>query len=197
VTTGARADRDRRLARRSAFSVRRAAADVDGDHTRPSRAWSRLMTMRVPAIFLTMLTAAAACGGDPPPGRTYFERTIQPILTQSCAGNTSGCHRTNPDDPYQFAAGNLDVTSFEAIQKRRDTLVPFGSYPVPLLLVKAVGAGQLQMAYGDEFRDVMVPHAGGGIFQVGSEAYLTLLSWTENGATENGLRPPSPRARGR
>ena len=154
------------------------------------------MTMRVPAIFLTMLTAAAACGGDPPPGRTYFERTIQPILTQSCAGNTSGCHRTNPDDPYQFAAGNLDVTSFEAIQKRRDTLVPFGSYPVPLLLVKAVGPGQLQMAYGDEFKDLDVLHAGGGIMQPGSDAYLILLSWMENGATENGVRPPSPPRQG-
>jgi hypothetical protein len=151
------------------------------------------MSMRAQAtLVFAIASAAAACGGDPPPGRTYYERTIEPLLIASCSGNTSGCHSTNPDDPFDFAAGNLDVTSFEALQKRRDVLVPFGNYPVPLLLIKAVGAGQLQMAYGDEFRDVMVPHAGGGIFQVGSEAYLTLLSWTENGATENGLRPPSP-----
>lgn len=150
------------------------------------------MTMRVPALFLTVLSVAAACGGDPPPGRTYFDRTIQPILTQSCAGNTSGCHRTNPDDAYDFAAGNLDVTSFENIQKRRDLLRPFGPYQVPLLLVKSVGAGQLQVAYGDGFKDLDVLHAGGPIFQVGSDAYLTLLTWMENGATANGLPPPTP-----
>ncbi len=150
------------------------------------------MTMRVPALFLTVISAAAACGGDPPPGRTYFDRTIQPILTQSCAGNTSGCHRTNVDDPYDFAGGNLDVTSFENIQKRRDLLRPFGPYQVPLLLVKSVGAGQLQVAYGDSFKDLDVLHAGGPILQVGSDAYLTLLTWMENGATANGLPPPTP-----
>ena len=152
--------------------------------------------LRVSAFLVSTLTVVAAYGGDPPPGKTYFERTIQPILVQSCAGNTSGCHRTNPDDPYQFAAGNLDVTSFEAIQKRRDVLTQFGNYPAPLLLVKAVGPKQLQMSYGHEFRDLDVLHAGGGIMQVGSEAYLTLLTWTENGATENGLRPPSPPRQG-
>ncbi|MBK9032929.1 MAG: PD40 domain-containing protein [Myxococcales bacterium] len=148
--------------------------------------------MRAPAVLLATISVVAACGGDPPPGRTYYERTIEPILIQSCAGNTSGCHRTNTDDPFDFAAGNFDVSSFDNVQKRRDVLQPFGSYPVPLLLIKAVGPGQLQMAYGDEFRDVMVNHAGGNIFQVGSDAYLTLLTWTENGATENGLRPASP-----
>ena len=89
--------------------------------TRIEKAIAAVAEVGNPTIVAT-LTVVAACGGDPPPGKTYFERTIQPILVQSCAGNTSGCHRTSPDDPYQFAAGNLDVTSFEAIQKRRDVL---------------------------------------------------------------------------
>jgi len=67
--------------------------------------------------------AFAACD-DGPPGRTFYERNIEPILTQQCAGNTSGCHSINAGDPYAFAAGNLDVTSFENVQKRRDTLTP-------------------------------------------------------------------------
>lgn len=153
------------------------------------------MAMQVHARHIAVVLAvvgAAACGGDPPPGRTYYQRNIEPILVQSCAGNTSGCHRTNAEDPYDVAAGNFDVTSFENVQKRRDLLRPFGSYQVPLILVKAVGAGQLQMAYGDGFKDLDVLHAGGPILTVGSEAYLTLLSWTENGATANGLRAPTP-----
>ncbi len=145
----------------------------------------------------TMLLAAAvgllttACT-EPPPGRTYYERNIEPILVQSCAGNTSGCHRTAAGDPHQFAAGNFDVTSFANVQKRRDLLAPFGSYPVPLLLIKAVGARAIQFQYGGDFKDILVDHVGGNIIALGSDAYLTLLSWTANGATLNGLPPRTP-----
>lgn len=137
------------------------------------------------------LGSVVACS-DPPPRRTYYQRHIEPILINSCAGNTSGCHRTNPDDPFDHAGGNFDVTSFENVQKRRDLLRPFGAYPLPLLLVKAVGSAQLQLAYGDEFKAMQVNHVGGPNLIVGEDAYLTLLTWTENGATENGLPPPSP-----
>ncbi|HVV81546.1 MAG TPA: hypothetical protein VHE35_00660 [Kofleriaceae bacterium] len=135
--------------------------------------------------------ALAACT-EPPPGHTYYERNIQPILLQSCAGNTSGCHKTDPNDPYHFAAGNFDVTSFANVQKRRDLLQRFGSYPVPLLLIKAVGARNIQVEYGGGFDPMLVDHVGGNILALGSDAYLTLLSWTSNGATENGLPPPTP-----
>jgi hypothetical protein len=139
--------------------------------------------------------ALVACS-DPPPRRTYYQRHIEPILVNSCAGNTSGCHRTNPEDPFHFAAGNFDVTSFQNVQKRRDVLEPFGAYPLPLLLIKAVGSSQLELAYGDAFRDLHVNHVGGPNLLVGEEAYLTLLTWMENGATENGLPPPTPPQQG-
>ncbi len=139
----------------------------------------------------------AGCG-DSSPGRTYFERSIQPILTQRCATSTAGCHSTNIDDPFQFAAGNLDVTSFENVQKRRDTLAPFGAYPFPLLLIKAVGPG-LKMPYGTladgvtpRFITIDVQHSGGNLLDLGSDAFFTLQAWLDNGATENGLKPPSP-----
>ena len=147
---------------------------------------------------------------DSPAGRTYYERNIEPILQQKCAGNTSGCHSTNTDDPYQFAAGNFDVTSFDNVQKRRDVLTRFGPYPAPLLLIKAIAPevpdplkpSRLQFQYGLDpadptgntpaFRDIEVLHAGGAILQLNSDAYLTLQTWLENGATENGLKPPTP-----
>lgn len=133
----------------------------------------------------------AACT-EPPPRRTYYDRYIEPILLNSCAGNTSGCHRANPDDPFQHAGGNFDVTSFENVQKRRDVLEPFGSYALPLLLVKATNSAGLEVAYGDRFEPLRVGHVGGANLVVGEDAYLTLLTWTENGATENGLPPPTP-----
>jgi len=139
---------------------------------------------------------AAGCG-DSPPGRTFYQRNIEPILTQKCAGNTSGCHSTNADDPYRFAAGNFDVTSFENVQKRRDVLAPFGAYPYPLLLIKAVPAGALKLYYGekpgtDKFLPIDVQHSGGPVLDINSDAFFTLQNWLENGATENGLKPATP-----
>lgn len=162
------------------------------------------MEMRWATLLVASLCATTACS-DPPPGRTYFERNILPILEQKCVGNTSGCHSTNEADPFDFAAGNLDVTSFENIEKRRDTLSPFGAYPYPLLLIKAVGPGKLKFQYGNvpgsqpampRFLTIDVQHSGGAILDTGSDAYLTLQTWLENGATENGLKPPTPAREG-
>ncbi len=150
----------------------------------------------LPALGWVCLGLGFVACDDPPPGRTFYERNIQPILTQSCAGNTSGCHRADPDDPFQFAAGNFDVTSFENVQKRRDLLEPVGPYQVPPVLIKAVGPGALSVAYDDRFLDLQILHNGGANLEVGSDAYLTLLTWLENGATENGLAPPDPPATG-
>ena len=141
-------------------------------------------------VFGSVATLGACT--DPAPGRTFFERTIQPILMQKCAGNTSGCHSINVGDPFAIAAGNLDVTSYESITKRRDVLSRFGAYPYPLLLIKAVGDKKLKLQYGDAFRDIDVQHSGGRILDVGSDAYFTLQTWLDNGATENGLKPPTP-----
>jgi len=152
------------------------------------------------------LASAAVCAGlavtggcgDSPPGRTFYERNIEPILLQKCAGNTSGCHSTNADDPFQFAAGNFDVTSFANVQKRRDVLAPFGAYAYPLLLIKAVPTGALRLYYDtrvagiDPFRPLEVQHSGGPILDTNSDAYFTLQSWLENGAQENGLKPATP-----
>lgn len=147
---------------------------------------------RLAMVGLVGATVALAACSDPPPRRTYYQRHIEPILINSCAGNTSGCHATNTGDPYQHAGGNFDVTSFENVQKRRDLLRPFGPYSLPLLLIKATASDSLEVAYDGQFRDLLVNHVGGANLIVGEDAYLTLLTWTENGATENGLPPPTP-----
>jgi len=156
---------------------------------------------RFVALVVFVATGAAGCG-DSPPGRTFYQRNIEPILTQKCAGNTSGCHSTNAGDPYQFAAGNFDVTSFENVQKRRDVLAPLGAYPYPLLLIKAVPTGALKLNYvshlpggalnPDQFPTIDVLHSGGPILDLNSDAFFTLQNWLDNGATENGLKPATP-----
>src|SRR5690606_11984786 len=83
--------------------------------------------------------------------------------------------------------------SFANVQKRSDLLRRFGAYEVPLLLAKAVGnSGELGVTYNEEFHPLEVQHVGGSVLRVGSDAYLTLLEWTNNGATENGLPPITP-----
>ena len=145
-----------------------------------------------PVVSGALTLALVACGTDAP-SQSYFDREIGPILLASCSGTTGGCHVVDNEDPFGFAAGNFDVTSFENVQKRRDVLQRFGAYEVPLLLVKAVGnSGELGVTYNDEFQPLEVQHVGGGVLQVGSDAYLTLLEWTNNGATVNGLPPLTP-----
>lgn len=153
-----------------------------------------IMELRRGCVLVAVLACAAIGGacGESPEGRTYYERNIEPILLQKCAGNTSGCHAINDGDPYGIAAGNFDVTTFENVQKRKDVLRSFGAYPYPLLLIKAVGANRLKFQYQGQFRDIEVEHSGGGLIDVGSDAYFTLQTWLDNGATENGLRPASP-----
>jgi hypothetical protein len=167
-----------------------------------SAARGSLSLSSLPLVAAAIAAAAAAGCGDPPPGRTFYQRNIEPILQQKCAGNTSGCHSTNASDPYQFAAGNFDVTSFANVQKRRDLLVPFGAYAYPLLLIKAVPTGALALYYDTKVpsidprvspsRPLEVQHSGGPILDVNSDAFIALHNWLDNGATENGLKPATP-----
>ena len=142
-----------------------------------------------------MAVAAIGCTSNPP-GQTFYQREIEPILVARCSSGVSGCHSTNQTDPFQFAAGNFDVTSFDNVQKRRDVLESFGAYSYPLLLVKAAGAGALPLSYGATTSNLQVQHNGGVLLDVNSDAFQTLLSWLSNGATENGLPPPTPSVTG-
>jgi len=157
------------------------------------------MSMRRWSLIGAALTGVAACG-DPPPGDTYFDHFIQPVLVQNCANNVSGCHRTDSDDPFGRAAGNLDVTSYDHIIKRRDLLGTFGAYSYPPLLIKAsapsfittINPNSLPINYNGETLDLEVAHSGQGVLDVNSDAFGLLLEWLDNGATENGLKPPTP-----
>jgi len=164
-------------------------------------------TLRALGAGVGGLVLCAACN-EPRQGRSVFEREIEPILVQNCSGNTSPCHQADPDSPFHFAAGNFDVTSYANVQKRRDLLVAYGPYQTPPLLIKAAASNGLEVPYrgptelgqtpppGNGFRDLEVLHAGGPIFDSGSEAYQTLQQWLADGAAENGVRPATPARKG-
>ncbi len=142
--------------------------------------------MRWSVLAATLLVFSLyGCGSDAP-RQTYFDRTIAPILEGTCTGATSGCHVDTGDG---VALGNLDLSSFEAVQTRRDVLERHGSYTEPLLLIKATASVGMSVLYDGEALQMESFHGGGANLTTSSNSYLTLKQWLDNGATENGLPP--------
>src|SRR5438094_10087436 len=104
-----------------------------------------------------LLFFVCACDAAPPPEQRFFGEHIQPIFNSFCVGNTSPCHK-NTDG---VALGNLDLSSFDGVQKRRDVLRTYGSYPEPLVLLKAVPEASLQIPYRGQLYTSEIRHAGG------------------------------------
>jgi len=144
------------------------------------------------------LCFVAACGmsesGDDEGGNSYYDREIQPILTQRCTISRAGACHSN--DGLGRAQGNLDLTTFENVTRRPDVLRRFGSYPFPLLLIKAAADPpgiQIPVNVGDGIvTPLFVRHAGGAILSINSREFRTLDNWLHNGATRDGNPPPPP-----
>jgi hypothetical protein len=140
----------------------------------------------------------AACEA---PGResfSFYDERIDPILNIGCQRQTTGCH---VDDGRGFALGNLDLSSYEALLRRSDTLEPYGPYPVGLLLLKGGDPTQVQVRTVDppdpaqpDRRYVSVTtdirHGGGeGAIAQGSQDYSVLKRWIDGGHAKNGTTP--------
>ena len=144
---------------------------------------------RTRLFALSLVATLGACNDKPPAAPQYFERVIQPILTANCEFNQGACHK---DDGTGNALGNLDVSSYAALTKRRDVLRTYASYPVPLLLMKAVGQAVPPIPYEGStdgqitYMPVEINHAGGNTLSVQSNAYYELQKWMANGANEDG-----------
>jgi hypothetical protein len=128
---------------------------------------------------------AAGCLSKNPPEQHFFEQHVQPVLNNFCVGNTSPCHRI--DQETGTALGNLDLTSFAAVQKRRDVLRTYGSYPHPLLLLKALPEESVQIPYGDKLYVSEIRHAGGKPIAANSDAFYELKRWLDNDANRDGV----------
>src|SRR5262245_64348066 len=148
--------------------------------------------MRVRASDLSIACASLLCalsvlalGCDEPERQpySYYDERIAPVLEVGCQRQSTGCH---VDDGRGFALGNLDLTSYDSLIKRSDTLTPYGPYSVGLLLLKGGDPIEVQVETADppdparpERRFVTVTtdirHGGGeGAIAQGSIDYSTL-----------------------
>jgi hypothetical protein len=150
-----------------------------------------------PGVAALLAAAAAfaptACTTKQPEESTYFERNIGPILQTSCVRTNTGagCHVV---DAKGNSLGNLDVSSYAGVAKRRDLLVEYGPYGQPAFLIKNVDPFQVQLQTFDGKKVTVstdIKHVGGSILDPTGTAYTTLRRWIQNGATENntGLPP--------
>jgi hypothetical protein len=148
------------------------------------------------ALALTALTVGACEPQDLPPG-SYFEDNIQPTFATSCVRQNTGCHLATPEGT---ATGNLDISSFDSLMRRRDVLEPYGPYPLPLLLMKPGQPVTIHVeTFGDadglplEMRNVDITtdirHAGGTTVDLGTAGFSLITQWVRNGHTRTGSPP--------
>ena len=136
------------------------------------------------------LVAGAGCYTKKAAEHHFYDQHIQPIFNNFCVGNTSPCHKIDPAT-NSTALGNLDLSSFEGVQKRRDVLRTYGTYPQPLLLLKSIPEESAPIPYEGRMTALTneIKHAGGKPIAANSDAYYELKRWLDNGANRDGIAP--------
>jgi hypothetical protein len=138
------------------------------------------------ALVVLVPLASSGCLKKQGVERRYYENHIQPILTATCVGNTSPCHRANDQG---IALGNLDLSSYDNVQKRRDVLRTYGSYTQPLILMKALPEAAVQIPFRGKTYLSEIRHTGGKTLSPNSDAFFELKHWLDNGANRDGILP--------
>jgi hypothetical protein len=135
---------------------------------------------------------AGACTTIEPQPTTFFDQTVAPVLQTSCVRTNTGvgCHVS---DAKGNAFGNLDLSSYDGVNRRRDLLLDYGPYLQPSLLVKNVPPYQLTIQLWDGTKTLVttdIKHTGGPVLDPTASAYLALRQWIENGATAGNTGVP-------
>jgi hypothetical protein len=141
--------------------------------------------------FASVAFMPLSCSVQQPQATTYFDTTISPILTASCVRANTGtaCHVA---DEKGNALGNLDLSNFDGVSKRRDLLETYGPYPRPSLLLKNIPPLTVAMQTFDGVSVSVttdIKHAGLQILDPVQTGYSTLLYWISNGATQYNAGP--------
>ena len=156
------------------------------------RAATPVAVLAFATLVLAAVTGPAGCTTKEPQPTSYFDETIGPILQASCVRTNTGvgCHVA---DGRGNAFGNLDLSSYDGLQKRRDLLLDYGPYLQPSLLLKNVSPYQMAIELWDGTKVTVatdVRHTGGDVLDPTASSYLTLRRWIENGATTNNSGVP-------
>jgi hypothetical protein len=144
---------------------------------------------------LLIAIAASACEEPVTPGSSYFDERIAPVLRVGCVEQTASCHIATLEGT---AAGNLDLSSYDALMRRSDVLPAYGPYPVGVLFLK--GSGPVEIAVdtldppdpskpNERFVRVTtdIRHNAGQGIQLSSEASNLLKQWIAAGYTRTGV----------
>ncbi len=156
--------------------------------------WTRRLRAHLIPLLIGMTAGLAACKAKQDERATYFDERIAPILQLGCVQQTAGCHITSLQGT---ALGNLDVSSFDALMRRRDVLQAYGPYPIPLLLLKAGEPVQVPVEIltggaGTTLNVVTdVRHNAGATVALDSQSYGKLREWMQEGYTRHGVRQES------
>jgi hypothetical protein len=166
------------------------ASMADSTRVRPGG----VLAAAVLVALTVVLAASGGCTTKEPIPSTFFDRTIAPVLQNSCvrANTGAGCHVA---DAHGNAFGNLDLTGYDGVNRRRDLLLDYGPYLQPSMLVKNVPSYQITVHLWDGTAiPVMtdIKHVGGQLLDPTASAYQTLHRWIEDGATENDTGVTSP-----
>jgi WD40-like Beta Propeller Repeat len=144
-------------------------------------------------VFAASLLVAVGCERKEQTAETnFYQRRIGPILERSCAEGPakSGCH-VRADDKGN-ALGNLSLSSYDDLVKRRDLLLNYGPYGMPGLLVKVAPDFKLALTNWKSTTplviDSHIAHQGGSPIDITSTSFTQLQTWMENGAAENNAR---------
>jgi hypothetical protein len=154
------------------------------------------MMSRAP-VLAALTVVIGGCADPALTEQTFFSQRIAPILEENCVrGTADGLCHVESDQMPGTALGNLDVSSFESVHRRPELLSAYGSYPEPVMLLKAVKPEELTLLYAGEAFPSEIFHAGGGILSLSSEAFIELQQWLRDGATEDGVPPDSLQPQG-
>ena len=150
----------------------------------------------LPGTIVALALAVAASGGCTtiqPPATTFFDSNISPVLSTTCVRSAtgSGCHVA---DTKGNAFGNLDVSTYDGIDKRRDLLATYGPYGQPSLLIKNILPFSVSIQTFDGtvvHVTTDIKHTGGQLLDPTGGAFQTLKQWMDNGATAQNTGIPA------
>ncbi len=159
----------------------------------PRRSRAAILAAALPLAVAGLSAAApAGCTTIEPPSTTFFDSNIAPVLSTTCvrSASGSGCHVA---DSHGNAFGNLDLSSYAGINKRRDLLDTYGPYGQPSLLIKNIlpFTVAIQVFDGTVVHVTTdIKHTGGQLLDPTGGAFQALKQWIDNGATEQNTGIP-------
>jgi WD40-like Beta Propeller Repeat len=161
------------------------------------RSLARAPHRALPWLSLGVLLTSSACKTQETTDHTnYFDRKIGPVVVQACATSPtkSGCHVAADD--HGNALGNLNVTSYDSLTKRKDLFLRYGPYGLPALLLKVAPDFPIAITTWQSSTPILIKthisHVGGTLLDLTSPSFTLLDTWISNGFAVNNAPAADP-----